>query len=160
MTLIRRAAVAISTLVMRWASPGTKDWAEGLAREVEFIEGDWRALAWAFGSMRVLLDRREAGAASLNGAYVVARTFFEQRKGQIPVFYTDVASGMYLAALLYMGEHFHLGAGIFLASGAMLFLSYRFHVYRSFVVPQPANLKECVLCYRSELQREIESIYG
>jgi len=56
--------MAISERVARWASPGCKDWAEGLAREVEFIENDWRALGWAIGSMRVLLDRRGVQGSS------------------------------------------------------------------------------------------------
>lgn len=41
-------------MVVRWASPGCKEWAEGLGREVAFVEGDWRALGWAIGSVRVL----------------------------------------------------------------------------------------------------------
>jgi hypothetical protein len=48
----------ISGAVVRWAAPGCKEWAEGLQREVAFIESDWAALAWAIGSVRVVLDRR------------------------------------------------------------------------------------------------------
>lgn len=62
MTFLRRVAKAISQRVVRWAVPGCKEWAEGLAREIEFIEGDWRALFWAIGSARVLLERRSASA--------------------------------------------------------------------------------------------------
>jgi hypothetical protein len=65
MTLIRRAAVAISARVVRWSAPGCREWAEGLENEVEFIDSDWRALAWSLGSVRVLLDRRAtAGTGS------------------------------------------------------------------------------------------------
>ena len=55
MTLVRRLAVRISERSVERAKPRCKDWAEGLAREVEFVEGDWRALGWAIGSLRVLL---------------------------------------------------------------------------------------------------------
>jgi len=55
MRLARRLAVRISEKAVEKASPGCKEWAEGLAREVEFIDGDWRALGWAIGSLRVLL---------------------------------------------------------------------------------------------------------
>ncbi len=66
MTLVRRVAMKISgVVVVRYASPGCRDWAEGLAREVEFIEDDWDALRWAIGSTRVLFDRREAPMTSL-----------------------------------------------------------------------------------------------
>jgi hypothetical protein len=71
MTLVRRVAMKISGGVVRYASPGCKEWGEGLAREVEFIEGDWAALRWAIGSTRVLLDRRGAPMTSL--ADVAAR---------------------------------------------------------------------------------------
>jgi hypothetical protein len=64
MNLVRSMAVGISHRVVRWAAPGCKDWAEGLEREVEFIESDWRALAWAVGSTWVLLERREVDATS------------------------------------------------------------------------------------------------
>jgi hypothetical protein len=60
MTLVRGLAVRISERVVQWAAPACKDWAKGLAREVEFIPTDWRALAWALGSLPILLDRRAA----------------------------------------------------------------------------------------------------
>ena len=41
-----------------------------MAREIEFIEGDWRALAWAIGSLRVLLRNPPA---HLRNAAEVAR---------------------------------------------------------------------------------------
>jgi hypothetical protein len=62
MTFLRRKALEISRWVTWLAAPGCKEWAEGLEHEVEFIDNDWRALAWAIGSSRVLLDRREAGS--------------------------------------------------------------------------------------------------
>jgi hypothetical protein len=51
--------------VVRHASSGCKEWAEGLAREVEFVQGDWAALGWAVGSTRVLLNRAVAPMTSL-----------------------------------------------------------------------------------------------
>jgi len=75
MTVVRRSAMGIAAFVVRYAAPGCRDWAEGLAREVEFIEGDWAAFWWSLGSMRVLLDRREATVSSLNEAAAQARQF-------------------------------------------------------------------------------------
>jgi preprotein translocase subunit SecG len=77
MTLVRRVAMKISGGVVRYASPGCKEWAEGLAREVEFIEGDWAALRWAAGSSRVLLDRRAAPMTSHADVAERARRFSE-----------------------------------------------------------------------------------
>ena len=77
MTLVRRVAMKISGGVVRYASPGCKEWAEGLAREAEFIEGDWAALGWALGSARVLLDRRGAPMTSLADVAARGRRFSE-----------------------------------------------------------------------------------
>lgn len=70
MTLVRRKALGISSWVVRWASPGCKEWAEGLEREVAFIESDWRALGWALGSLRVLFRNPPT---SLRNAAEIAR---------------------------------------------------------------------------------------
>jgi hypothetical protein len=68
MTALRSLALKISAAVVRYASPGCKEWAQGLAREVAFVEGDWAALGWAVGSMRVLLERRP-GFLELGSAF-------------------------------------------------------------------------------------------
>jgi hypothetical protein len=64
MTLLRRLALRISNAVVEYVSPGCKEWAEGLAREADFVKDDWAALAWEIGSTRVLLDRRVAPAGN------------------------------------------------------------------------------------------------
>ncbi|HMH12205.1 MAG TPA: hypothetical protein VK578_03785 [Edaphobacter sp.] len=88
MTLVRRVAMKISGVVVRYASPGCKEWAEGLAREVEFIDGDWAALGWALGSTRVLLDRRGAPMTSHADVAERARRFSESlgNGGSSPMF--------------------------------------------------------------------------
>ena len=60
MTFPRKLALRISDFVARHASPGSKEWAQGITREVAFIDGDWMALGWALGGLRILLDRRKA----------------------------------------------------------------------------------------------------
>jgi hypothetical protein len=88
MTLVRRVAMKISGGVVRYASPGCKEWGEGLAREVEFIEGDWAALRWAIGSTRVLLDRRGAPMTSLADVAARGRRFSESlNKGGFSVMF-------------------------------------------------------------------------
>lgn len=82
MMLVRGLAMKISGAVVRYASPGCKEWADGLAREVGFVEGDWAALWWALGSARVLFDYREAPIRSLAEVPAVARRLAEsQRRG-------------------------------------------------------------------------------
>ncbi len=80
MTLVRKLALKISDAVVSYASPGCKEWAEGLSREAAFIKSDWSALGWALGSTRVLLDRREASVRSLTDVSDVARRFVEAKR--------------------------------------------------------------------------------
>jgi hypothetical protein len=75
MSLLRGLALHISAAVVRYASPGCKEWAEGLAREVEFVQGDWAALGWALGSVRILFDYREAPIGSLADLQAAAEKF-------------------------------------------------------------------------------------
>jgi hypothetical protein len=62
MSYLRRLALKISNTVVTYASPGSKEWAEALAREVAFVESDWAALVWALGSVRVLFRYRPIGS--------------------------------------------------------------------------------------------------
>jgi hypothetical protein len=83
MTFVRKLALKISDAVVRFASSARKEWAEGLSREVAFIESDWSALGWALGSTRLLLDRRVAPAAligSLADVPATARSFAESKR--------------------------------------------------------------------------------
>jgi hypothetical protein len=80
MTLIRKLTLSISQKVVRWASPGCKEWAQGLAREAAVIESDWAALRWALGSTRVLLDRREEPIGSLAEVPKAAQLLVERAR--------------------------------------------------------------------------------
>jgi hypothetical protein len=82
MSPVRRLALTISDEVVRWASPGCKEWAEGLEREARIIESDWAALGWALGSMRVLLDRRAAPLRSLDEVPAATQKFVETTRWQ------------------------------------------------------------------------------
>ena len=44
MTVVRRSAMRIAAFVVRYAAPGCREWADGLAREAEFIEDDCAGL--------------------------------------------------------------------------------------------------------------------
>jgi hypothetical protein len=102
MTLVRRLALKISNVVVKYASPGCKEWAEGLAREVAFVEGDWAALAWALGSARVLFDYREAPIRSLADLPAAAEKFAESKRNQ------NLGVGLFMASqgLIYYDKFF------------------------------------------------------
>jgi hypothetical protein len=80
MTTVRKLALKISTAVVKYSSPGCKDWAEGLLQETAFIENDWSALGWALGSTRILLDRREAPISSIADVSTAAQKFVEAKR--------------------------------------------------------------------------------
>jgi hypothetical protein len=54
MSTARKLASKISLAVVRFASPGTKDWATATQHELDFIESDWKAFFWAIGSVGIL----------------------------------------------------------------------------------------------------------
>jgi hypothetical protein len=56
MNLIRTTANNIARFVVRYASAGSKEWAQAIESELSCIENDWHALAWSFGGLRVLFS--------------------------------------------------------------------------------------------------------
>lgn len=75
-----RVAEGISRFVVRHASSGSREWAEGLAREADFVESDWKALAWSLGSVRVLFSYREAPLRSLEDLSTEAEKYAERSR--------------------------------------------------------------------------------
>jgi hypothetical protein len=91
MSRTRRAALEISSGVTWRASPGCKEWAEGLEREVEFVEGDWRALGWAIGSLRVLLRNPPKPLRNAEEIARAGRLFAGSREHVPPMFFLLMA---------------------------------------------------------------------
>jgi len=50
MSPTRRLALRLLRVVVRNASSDSRDWADAMLRELDFIESDWAALFWALGS--------------------------------------------------------------------------------------------------------------
>ena len=65
MSLLRTAANEIASFVVRYASAGSKEWAQAIAGELSCIENDWQALAWAFGGLRVLFSIQPGPLSSI-----------------------------------------------------------------------------------------------
>lgn len=80
MTILRNAAKRLADFTTRHASPGTKVWAEALANELDAIQSDWRALAWAFGSMRVLVYYRPKPFLTLEELNAAAEKHASRRR--------------------------------------------------------------------------------
>jgi hypothetical protein len=149
-------AMKIAGVVVRSASPGCKEWAEGVAREVEFIEGDLSALWWTIGSSRVLLDRREAPMTSLADVAGAARRFSESvRKRTTTYAFLFLWVFIYALRLLNGGgsseQRFSCGVAVLTAICLGVFeLIHRL----SLQAPQTEDMEAWALYYRSELERQ------
>ena len=163
MTIIRRISVGISQRVVRWAAPGYKDWAEGLAREAEFIDNDWRALAWALGSTRVLLEPREAPMGSLEEVPGVAHRFVDSlRNGSR--FWMVIIQG-----LVYLPKYFHVKGGpqhfgctlavLGAAVGGISVLMERWRLKEPWRDEVYDDIGACTLFYRAELERQLGRLW-
>jgi hypothetical protein len=156
MTLVRRVAMAISGVVVRYASSGCKDWAEGLAHEVEFVQGDWAAFWWALGSARVLLDRREATVGSVNEAAAKAWEFSESRYREKD---NKVHWFMFLQAFLYVLRLYdarsleqRIGCGLVIVTATYMGI-FLLMLRRKFQVPpESEDARAWILYYKSELE--------
>jgi hypothetical protein len=156
MTLLRRVAVAISGGVVRYASPGCKEWAQGLAREAEFVEGDLAALVWALGSTRVLLDRREAPVTSLAEVADAARRLSESvRRGTVTYAFLFLWVFVYALRLLYAGGSLQqrMSCGVVVLAGICLGVVELIQ-RREQRPPQTDDVGDWALHYRSELERQ------
>ena len=161
MTLIRRKALEISSWVTWLASPGCKDWAEGLEREVAFIPSDWHALGWALGSIRVLFTPREVPLRSLAEVPTVAAKFVRDHRLKASfTFYGCIATGFLLAVSLWSDRHPVSGplslSGNCLALAAVFSFSLRLRAYCRSARIQPTEPRACALFFRSELLRFID----
>jgi hypothetical protein len=163
MTLTRKLALKILDAVVRHASPGCKEWAEGLASEATFIESDWTALAWALGSTRVLLNYREAPIASLAEVPAAAQKFVEATRMSALGMWVPIFQGP-----LYLWKFFGARsplerAGCFLvvlcSISAGIFL-----LFERRRLKDPSNddiyddIVTCALFYKRELERRCSTL--
>ena len=153
MTLVRGLALKISNTVVRYASPGCKEWAEGLAQEVSFVESDWAALGWALGSIRILLDYREALPKSAEDLIAAAQKFADlkhQRNGEWKFWLAWSA--------IYFGRFFRATSllqrtGCVLALAGYLGLIALLRWRRRLQVPLGEDSVALIRFYKAELER-------
>jgi hypothetical protein len=169
MTLVRRLALRVSALVVRFASASCKEWAKGSLQETEHIESDWAALEWALGSTRVLLDRRGtpkqriATFGSLAEAMEAAHQFVALKKIELGL--TLDRSYAIIALSVGVGT----GFGVFSAANwlqrigcigvALAGAVYGVHTLlerKRLRSIQDADIVDELQFYRSELQRSLE----
>lgn len=148
-------ALKILNSVVRFASPGTKDWANAMLREMDFIENDWSALLWALGSTRILLKRRDVPVSSLADVPRAAQNFTKKiqrrtRSGFVVTLFESLAFGSF--AFIFPNPIQRGGACLTVA--AMLFLMYQVLARRPREGPTETDFPACAVSYRAELERQ------
>lgn len=83
MSIVRNSAHRLADFVVRYASPGSKEWAEAMASELAEIENDWHALAWATGGLRVLFYVRPKPLDTLQELNAMAQSYADRRRLQV-----------------------------------------------------------------------------
>jgi hypothetical protein len=145
----------ISGVVVRYASPGCKEWAEGLEREVEFIDSDWAALGWALGSARVLFDYREAPVGSLADLPAVAQRFAESKRNGNWTWIFMFSQGLIYSDKFFRATNWQERGGCSLAVlgsislGIVALLESR----RRLKVPPSDDIIALIRFYKAELER-------
>jgi hypothetical protein len=158
MTVIRKLALSISETVVRWAAPGCKEWAEGLARELAFIESDWRALRWSIGSTRVLLEPREAPIGSLAEVPGAAHRFVDSVRTGSNLWVILLQGPIYLFNYFWAksGQQ-HLGCALVVfgtVAGGINILIERLRLKEPWRDDVYDDQGACALFYKAELERQ------
>ena len=94
----RTLAASLLRAVARLAPDESRDWANAMLRELDFIDGDWAALFWALGSTAAILRH----AASLWRLWLKGKTKEEARMNSTGKKALGVGLGM-LSALMLVG---------------------------------------------------------
>jgi len=155
MSLIRGLAIRVSGLVVRFASPGSEVWARALEAEVEFVEGDWNALGWALGSLRVLLRYREAQVVSLEDLIIVMRKYVQSRRAE------NWTWLIFLMQAFDQMENWRsateplqrFGSGMAAISNATLLVLLLLRLWTRFRIPKNEDTLELLRFYQVELER-------
>ncbi len=83
MSNVRALAMQTTGFLVRHAPAGAREWAEALASEVQYIDGDWRALAWALSGLQVLFIQPPAPLRTLAELNVAAQKHADLRRKQL-----------------------------------------------------------------------------
>ena len=100
---LRHAAALLMEYAIRIAPPESREWGQAMRGELSFVEGQWAALAWAFGGASVMVKHAlisflipgRRGQAILYDGGLFARNISLRKALQV------TAAGLTLATLLF-----------------------------------------------------------
>jgi hypothetical protein len=94
MSMTRRLASRVLTIVIRQSSGEGQLWGNAMLRELDFIQGDWAALFWAFGSTAALCRHSVTSRLRTLGDWHFNETFQIKRIAKKT---TGIVSGVFVA---------------------------------------------------------------
>jgi hypothetical protein len=140
----RRLAVKLLNAVLRHAPPRSRDWANAMLRELDFIEGDWAALFWALGSTAAILRH----AASVFRAWLKGRINQEAGMNNMGKKAIGVGLGA-VSALMLVGCAFAvLRIAAYLFPGLQLEHSEWTHWLAVIVIPETIFVAAAIVLWR------------
>jgi hypothetical protein len=162
MTVVRKMAFKISALVIRFSSAGNKEWAAGVAGEIDFIENDWKALAWAMGSLRVLLDRKPAPIRSLEDFEILKQKYVKSKRFMY-FFLGSCGLQAFNCVRSFIGAHSYamrIGFGMMAISWIVIGADSLLELRRSKKLRSSKDSCDFALLYRAELKRILRSFHS
>jgi hypothetical protein len=154
MTRLRSLALKISNVVVRRAPENSKEWAQAMAREMEFIPGDWAALRWTLGSTRILLECPETPISSLADVPLSARRFAKViRKRTVSGCVVCMLETFMFMSFAHRMRNPTQRLGCYLVVGAMLYMAIQLLARRG-SLSASSSLPASVEAYRLELGRQ------
>jgi len=158
MTLVRRLALGISARVVRWASPGCKEWAEGLEREAAVIESDWAALRWALGSWKMAASYRCQNAPLTSWAEIpgAARTFMRTARSSTIITWLSLLwmCGWFSGVIRHTNPNPSRPLGWSFILAVLVYIVCQAIAYRGWRLPPEGELPVVASWYRSALERQ------
>jgi hypothetical protein len=159
MFTLRRLAIKTIEMVTQLSSPVSRQWAQAMRRELDFIESDWAAFLWALGSTKILFRRQTFRLADLSDVLLASQMLRRKIK-----FRTFAGSGVVLTEAAVFAwstianPHFIQRTGSALTVVAMLLWAYQLVARRPQAIPD--ELTACVAAYRIELERQRDFFRG
>jgi len=163
MSIVRRAAERLADFTVRHASPGSKSWAEAIAAELDAIEGDWRALGWAFGGLRILFRPApiQSMDQSMDQLAGEAERYAGARRRLQNLSWLARNSGLFLAAIAVVAyfpdivrHHDAVGYGLLLAAQVGYGLTDMLRRGEP-AIPDAEDTRAVILYYRESLRRTL-----
>jgi hypothetical protein len=155
MTNLRRFALKILNVTVRLASPGARDWANAMSRELDFIENDWTALRWAVGSTKIVFKRRDVPLADPSDIVWAGQSLMKKiRRRTLGGYAVTLSEAAIFGLFIFIVPNSMQRVGCCLTVAAMLYCTYQLYARRPGDLPLESDSSACTDSFRAELERQ------